>query len=219
MPCHNEESTVGICVDEAALMMSGNGIAGEIIVVDNASTDASAEEARRHGAVVVEEYRIGYGLAIRAGLAEASGDIIIMGDCDTTYDFTEAFHIYEMLSGGAYDMVIPYRSFKKAQKGAIPLSHAVGAGILSFVARRRFDSGVRDFHCGLRGLTREALDRIKLHTEGMEFASEMIAEAEKTGLRIGQFPIRLRKCIYPRRSKLRAVRDGIRHLLYIFKAG
>lgn len=218
MPCRNEESTVGICVDEAALMMSENNITGEIIVVDNGSTDASAKAAESHGAKVISEDRIGYGLAIRTGLNEASGDIIIIGDCDTTYDFADALNIYKMLSDGEYDMVIPYRLTDSSQKGAIPLSHAIGAGFLSFAARHRFNSDVKDFHCGLRGLTRNALGRIKLHTEGMEFASEMIAEAERNNLRIGQFPIILRKCVYPRKSKLRAIRDGLRHLLYIFSA-
>lgn len=217
MPCQNEEQTVGICIDDAIRMMAGNGISGQVIVVDNGSSDASAAVAARHGATVISEDRPGYGLAIRAGLAAATGDIIIIGDCDTTYDFVEAYTIYEMLSGGEYDMVIPYRSRDKMQKGAMSLSHIIGAGFLSYIARLRFGSDVRDFHCGLRGLTKAALGKIKLHTQGMEFASEMIAEAKRCDLRIGQFPITLRKCTYPRSSKLRTVRDGMRHLLYIIK--
>ena len=103
------------------------------------------------------------------------------------------------------------------QKGAMSLSHIIGAGLLSYIARLRFSCDVRDFHCGLRGITRDALKKIELHTGGMEFASEMIAEAAASGLRIGQIGITLRRCGYPRRSKLNAARDGMRHLLYIMR--
>ena len=214
MPCRNEALTVGICVDEAREMMEEHGIDGEIIVVDNASSDASADVARKHGARVVTENETGYGLAIRRGLSEAKSDILIIGDCDTTYDFSEAYGIYEMLAGG-YDMVIPDRLAGKMEKGAMSMSHVIGVKILSYVGRRRFHTDVRDFHCGLRGLTREALEKTELHTDGMEFASEMIAEGARRKLAIGQMPVTLRNCAHPRESKLRTVRDGLRHLRYM----
>ncbi|MCR5687336.1 MAG: glycosyltransferase family 2 protein [Lachnospiraceae bacterium] len=215
MPCRDEESTVGICIDEAARMMAGHGIEGEIIVADNASGDASAEVAQAHGAKIVYEQRCGYGYAIRRALSEASGDIILIGDCDTTYDFSEGFAIYEMLAYGGYDMVIADRFAGTIERGAMPLSHVLGVKVLSYFGRIRFRTDVKDFHCGLRGLTKEALAKIRLRTGGMEFATEMIAEASAGGLRIGQTAVTLRKCSYPRKSKLNAVRDGARHLHYI----
>ncbi|MCR5590606.1 MAG: glycosyltransferase family 2 protein [Lachnospiraceae bacterium] len=217
MPCRNEAATVGICVDEAARMMAEHDLNGEIIVIDNASSDSSAKEAESHGAKVIREDRTGYGYAIRRGLSEASGDVIIIGDCDTTYDFAESYRIYEMLAGGGYDMVVPDRFAGKMEKGAMQLSHVLGVKFLSYIGRKKFDTDVRDFHCGLRGITRDALKKIELHTGGMEFASEMIAEAAASGLRIGQIGITLRRCGYPRRSKLNAARDGMRHLLYILR--
>ncbi len=216
MPCKNEENTVGICVDEAMRMLAEHGLDGEVIVVDNGSTDASAKRASEHGARVVSEERPGYGSAIRKGLSEAAGDLIVIGDCDTTYDFMEAYEICAMLSDG-YDMVIPDRFAGGIEKGAMPFSHRVGVKVLSFLGRCRFHTDVRDFHCGLRGLTREAADKIKLHTDGMEFATEMIAEGARCGLQIGQMPVTLGTCKGLRSSKLRTLRDGFRHLAYIFK--
>lgn len=93
----------------------------------------------------------------------------------------------------------------------------MGVRFLSFCARRRFDTEIYDFHCGLRGLTRAAAEKLPLRTAGMEFATEMIAEAAKQGLRILQIPVRLRCCRYGRESKLRTIRDGLRHLGYIMK--
>ena len=109
----------------------------------------------------------------------------------------------------------PYRSRDKMQKGAMSLSHIIGAGFLSYIARLRFSCDVRDFHCGLRGLTGDAARRLSFQTGGMEFATEMIALAAAAGLRIGQCPTPLHPCDLPRRSKLRPVPDGFRHLRYI----
>ena len=103
------------------------------------------------------------------------------------------------------------------EAGAMPLSHRVGVKALSALGRWRYRSSVRDFHCGLRGITRSAAGKLPFQTEGMEFATEMIALAEVNGLRIGQAPVRLRRCTVRRKSKLRTLPDGFRHLTYILK--
>ena len=219
MPCRNEEHTVGICIDEARAFLRDRGIRGEILVVDNHSSDRSAETALEHGAGVERVDDIGYGHALRYGLLKAKGAVIIMGDCDTTYDFTEAGGIYDMLVSGSFDVVIGDRFAGGIEKGAMPLLHKIGVRVLSWLGRRRFRTDVKDFHCGLRGLTREAYEKLSLHTSGMEFATELIAEAAKSGLKTGQIPVKLRRCRQERRSKLRTIRDGMRHLLYIGSAG
>ena len=215
MPCLNEESTVGCCVDEALEFIGKCGINGEVLVVDNDSADMSATVAKEHGARVIREGRLGYGSAIRAGLAASRGKVLIIGDCDTTYDFLHLEQIYKPLADEICDMVIGNRYAGGIDRGAMPLSHRFGVRFLSFCGRIRFHTDVYDFHCGLRGMTRKAVETITFHTDGMEFATEMIAEAAEKHMRVKQVPVSLKKCECKRKSKLRTVRDGFRHLRYI----
>lgn len=216
MPCLNEAGTVGICVDWAKEFMTSNGINGEVIVVDNGSADASAEEAMAHGARVIEEKRRGYGRAIRTGIDESLGRIIIIGDADTTYDFLHLDKMYGLLADGSYDVVIGNRFAGGIEKGAMPWTHNFGVKFLSFCGRKRYNVNVYDFHCGLRGISGAAARHLDLRTDGMEFATEMIGRAAADKLRIGEVPVTLARCEYERSSKLNAIRDGIRHFKYIF---
>lgn len=217
LPCLNEEATVGACVDEAFGIIRRAGLDGEVIVVDNGSTDASAAIADEHGAKVVTEPRRGYGRAIRTGFRENRGRVVVMVDSDTTYDLGSVPGMYKLLAGGKYDMIMGDRFAGGIERGAIPLSHKIGAKGLSFIARLRFRTKVRDFHCGLRAFRRDALEQMKLRTTGMEFATETVAEAVRRNLRIGQVAVRLRRSKAPRSSKLNTIRDGLRHLRYIMR--
>ena len=98
MPCRNEEATIGFCVDEARAFMDKYEINGEVLVADNASSDASAEIAKKHGARVITEEKRGYGNAIRAGIANSRGRVLIIGDGDTTYDFLHLEEMYRLLA-------------------------------------------------------------------------------------------------------------------------
>ena len=215
MPCRNEENAVGVCVDDARAWLDQSGYTGEILVVDNGSTDHSARVARQHGARVIPESRPGYGFALRRGITGSRGKIILMGDSDTTYDFLHLDSFCAPLLKGKYDMMIGDRFAGGIEKGAMSRSHIWGVRMLSFLARKRFHTDVRDFHCGLRGLTADAAKRLPFRSGGMEFATEMIALAARNGLHIGQTPTPLRRCCQKRRSKLRTLPDGFRHLRYI----
>ena len=215
MPCLNEESTVGICIKKARQFITNSNIIGEVIVVDNGSEDSSKSVALECGARVIEEPERGYGRAIRTGIDNSSGRILIIGDADTTYDFLHLEEIFQPLSDNSYDMVIGNRYEGGMERGAMPLTHRWGVCLLSFLGRRRYHVDVFDFHCGLRGISAQAVKKLDFRTDGMEFATEMIAEAARRKLRIKQVPVALRKCDYKRKSKLRTVRDGIRHLRYM----
>lgn len=218
MPCLNEEQSVGYCVDEAKTFLDRCALDGEIIVVDNASTDNSAEAALKHGAVVVYEQSKGYGSAIKAGIRQSRGNVIIIGDCDTSYNFDRIGLMYAVLASGKCDVVIGNRYDGGFEKGSIQLSHVIGGRILSWCAGKRFQCDIYDFHCGLRGITRTSAQILDFQTDGMEFATEMIAAAKKACLDIGEVPVKLRRCRYKRKSKLRMVKDGMRHLRYIVRA-
>ena len=216
LPCRNEEAAVGQCIGEAKAFLERTGLRGEIIVVDNGSTDGSAKAARACGARIIEEARPGYGQALRAGFAAAEGRVILLGDCDTTYDLNNMEALYEPLADGKCDMMIGDRFAGLMEKDAMPLLHRLGVPFLSLCGRLRWGVRVHDFHCGIRGITREAASRCTWTCPGMEFATEMIAEATHKGLRIGQVEVPLRKCVDEKRvPKLRKVRDGWRHLKFI----
>ena len=217
MPCLNEIKTVGECVDVAYKYIKDHNLNGEVIVVDNGSTDGSGAEAKAHGAIVVTEARKGYGSAIRKGLKYSAGAVVVIGDCDTTYDFSDLDGFYYGIVEDGCDMVIGNRFALGMEKGAMPITHNLGVKFLSWAGRLAFKTDVYDFHSGLRSISREALKKVKYGTIGMEFATEMIAEAARHGFKIHQVPIRLKACKYERRSKLNAVRDGIRHLTYIIR--
>ena len=215
MPCLNEADAVAACVREAQGYLQRGGLTGEVLVVDNGSTDGSAQIARECGARVVREERRGYGRALRTGLSTAEGRLIVLGDCDTTYDFSALDELVGLLASGTCDLVVGDRFAGGVERGAMPLSHHVGVKALSALARWRYRCDVRDFHCGLRGITKNAADRLPFTADGMEFATEMIAVAAARGLRMGQVPVKLRCCAARRQSKLRTVPDGFRHLRYI----
>ena len=217
MPCLNEAYTVGICAQEAFAFLGKHHILGEVLVVDNDSEDDSAAAAEKVGAKVLRQPKRGYGSAIRTGIENSQGSVIIIGDCDTTYDFLHLDEMYRMLSTGEWDMVIGNRFAGGIEPGSMPWSHKWGVRFLSWVGRTTLHTDIYDFHCGLRGLTRSAAEMLEFHTDGMEFATEMIAQTVRTGLSVSQTPVVLRKCSYKRKSKLRTIRDGLRHLLYMLQ--
>ena len=170
IPCLNEAENIAECVTRARDALAEAGVAGEVLVVDNASTDGSGDIASRAGAEVVLESRRGYGSAYRAGFAVARGDYIVMADADLTYDFHDIPRFLSELDAGA-DLVMGNR-MENIHPGAMPWHHRyVGNPVLTGVLNLFFRTGVRDAHCGMRGIRRSALSTLDLRTTGMEFAS------------------------------------------------
>jgi glycosyltransferase involved in cell wall biosynthesis len=212
IPCLNEAESIARCVMAALGAIERAAIAGEVIVVDNGSTDASYELAESAGARVVHEPRRGYGSAYLAGFAAARGEYIVMADADLTYDFQEIPRFLAELQDGA-DMVIGNR-MGNIQPGAMPWHHRyIGNPMLSGLLNLLFHAGVGDAHCGMRALRADRLEQLELRTTGMEFASEMVVRASKAGLRVGELAIEY----HPREgeSKLSSFRDGWRHLRFL----
>ena len=215
MPCLNEEGNIAFCIDQAQFYLASRGLSGEVLIVDNNSTDRSASIATAHGARVISEPVAGYGRALRTGLAAAKGDVIIFGDCDSTYDFSNLDPLYRPLAAGEVDFITGDRFVGQMEAGAMSWSHKLGVPFLSFCGRVKFGVSIHDWHCGIRGITKAAAGRCTWRTTGMEFATEMIAEAARKGLRIGEVSVPLKKAQGEREEKLRTVRDGLRHLWFI----
>ena len=213
MPCLNEQESVGICVKKALEGLAASGRSGEVIVCDNGSSDNSVEVAKAAGASVVQEASRGYGNAYMTGFRAARGRIIVMGDSDDSYDFTELSALVDKLGEG-YDYVLGSRFGGEIREGAMTWSHRyIGNPILTGVLNRFFGLKSSDAHSGMRAFTREALDRMDLSCEGMEFASEIVVKAARADLRVAEVPI----VYHPRigESKLNTLKDGWRHLRFL----
>jgi glycosyltransferase involved in cell wall biosynthesis len=211
IPCLDEAETIAECVASARAVLEESGLSGEVIVVDNGSTDRSGELAREAGAQVVDEPRRGYGSAYLAGLAAAGGDYIVMVDADLTYDFREIPRFVRELEDGA-ELVVGNR-FGGVQPGAMSWLSRVGNPLLSGFLNVLYRTNIHDAHCGMRAVKRGVLPALNLRTVGMEFASEMVIRATREGLDVREVPIEL----HPRvgTSKLSPFRDGWRHLRVI----
>ncbi len=215
MPCLNEARTVGRCVQAARGFLDQAGINGEVLVADNGSTDGSIEAATQAGARVIHASARGYGAALLAGIQAARGRFVIMGDADDSYDFAHLGPYVDRLRAGA-ELVMGNRFQGGIAEGAMPLLHRyLGNPVLSFLGRLFFRVPIGDFHCGLRGFSRDALLKLGLVSPGMEFASEMVAKAALAGLRIEEVPTTLRPDGRGRPPHLRTWRDGWRHLRFL----
>ena len=213
IPCLDEAATVATVVEKARAGIAAAGLTGEVIVVDNGSTDASAERAAAAGADVVREPRRGYGSAYLAGLERARGRYVVLADADDTYDLTRLGELLAPLRDGAA-LVLGSRFRGRILPGAMPWSHRfIGNPVLTAMLNMLFRVRVSDAHCGLRAVRREAIPTLALSATGMEFASEMVLKAAKRGLRIEEVPI----VYHPRagESKLNSVRDAWRHIRFM----
>lgn len=215
MPCLNEAQTLALCINKANAFLATSKILGEILISDNGSTDGSQQIAMSLGARVVNVPVRGYGAALSAGIAASRGRYIIMGDSDDSYDFSSLSLFVDKLRGGA-QLVLGNRFKGGIAPGAMPTLHRyLGNPVLSFLGRLFFRVPVGDFHCGLRGFSRTAILELGLVTQGMEFASEMIAKGAIAGLRIEEVPTTLRPDGRGRPPHLNTWRDGWRHLRFL----
>ena len=215
MPCLNEAETLETCITKARSFLDRSGIAGEIVVGDNGSTDGSIAIARRCGARVINIPITGYGAALYGAIVASRGKYCVMGDSDDSYDFSSLDAFVRALRAGA-DLVMGNRFLGGIQPGAMPWKNRyIGNPVLSGVGQFLFRAPTRDFHCGLRAFSRDAFLRMDLRTTGMEFASEMVIKATLMGMRVVEVPTTLSRDGRSRPPHLRPYRDGWRHLRFM----
>ena len=215
IPCLNEAETIATVVRKALGYLDRAGITGEVLISDNGSTDGSIELAESLGARVVRAPVRGYGGALNHGIGEALGRYVIMGDADDSYDFSDLTAFVTELRKGR-QLVMGNRFKGGIAPDAMPFLHRyLGNPVLSAIGRLFFKIPVGDFHCGLRGFDREAVERLGLRTTGMEFASEMVVFASLHGLSIAEVPTGLAKDGRSRPPHLNTWRDGWRHLRFL----
>ncbi|MBL8062521.1 MAG: glycosyltransferase family 2 protein [Anaerolineales bacterium] len=215
LPCLNEELTVGTCVKKAMGFLKSYNIRGEVLVADNGSTDRSIEIAESEGARVVHIKEKGYGSALRGGFEAAYGKYLIMADSDDSYDLINLWPFLEKMREG-YDLVMGNRFKGGIKAGAMPWHHRyIGNPILSFIGKLFFKTPANDFHCGLRGFSKDAIQKMDLQTTGMELASEIVIKSSILGMKVCEVPTTLSPDGRDRPPHLRSFRDGWRHLRFL----
>jgi glycosyltransferase involved in cell wall biosynthesis len=215
MPCLDEHETIVACIDMAQAFIARTGVAAEIVVADNGSTDGSIALAEAKGARVVAVTERGYGAALIGGIAAARGRYVVIGDADQSYDFSRLDAFLAALRAG-HDLVMGNRFRGGIAPGAMPFLHRyIGNPVLSLVGRLFFHVGIGDFHCGLRGFDRRRILDLGLFTRGMEFASEMVVAAALRSYSIVEVPTTLARDGRSHASHLRTWRDGWRHLRFL----
>jgi Glycosyl transferase family 2 len=214
MPCLNEAETLATCIAKAQAAFRVAGIAGEVVIADNGSTDGSQDIAISLGARVADIAAKGYGNALMGGIAAARGRYVVMGDSDDSYDFGHIPRFLEQLRAGN-DLVMGNRFRGGIKPNAMPPSHRYfGNPALTRLGRLFFGSPCGDFYCGLRGFSKAAYEKLDLRTTGMEFATEMVVKSTLMGLKIAEVPTTLSLDGRSRPPHLRTWRDGWRTLRF-----
>lgn len=215
LPCLDEESSVGLCVQEALNSLEAGNLMGEVIVVDNGSTDDSRQIAAEAGARVIEEPQPGYGSALLAGFDAAQHEIVVMADSDYTYDLGKISDLVAPIINDRADLVVGSR-LDAANRQTMPFLHRfIGTPVLTFLTARACGRRVvTDSQSGFRAFRRGSLTAMKLSSPGMELASEMLINSARAGLRIQEIETGYRPRIG--QSKLSTWSDGWRHITLIF---
>lgn len=215
IPCLNEANSVSFCIDKARRAFESSGLRGEVVVADNGSTDGSIRISEEHGARVVSVPQRGYGAALRAGIAAARGEFIVMGDADDSYDFSAVPQFVAKWREG-YEVVMGNRFAGGVQPGAMPWHHKyIGNPGLTALLNLFFRTGMGDTYCGLRGFSKAIYEQMDLRCTGMEFALEFVIKAAQLRARITEIPITLWPDKRGRPPHLRSLRDGWRSVRFM----
>jgi hypothetical protein len=192
VPSLNEEITVGEFVDWCKQGLESAGVRGQILIVDS-STDKTPEIVLAHGGEVLRTPKRGLGRAYIDASSYIRGQWIIMGDADLTYDFRELSPFVEAFRKGA-EFVMGSRFRGSIERGAMPGLHRYfGTPLTTWILNRIYGSRYSDIHCGMRGLTRSALERIDLKSQSWEYASEMVLKAARLKLVTAEVPVKFYK--------------------------
>ncbi len=199
VPALNEARTIGAFVAWCREGLAKAGARGEILIVDS-STDDTAALALAAGARVLRAPRRGLGRAYIDGLPYVRGTYVIMGDCDCTYDFRELTPFVDELRRGA-EFVMGSRFAGTIEPGAMPPLHRyLGTPVTTWILNVIFSSRFSDIHCGMRGITRDALQRMGLRSQSWEYASEMVLKSVHMRLRTAEVPIHFLQDVEGRQS-------------------
>jgi glycosyltransferase involved in cell wall biosynthesis len=192
VPALNEAITVGEFVDWCHEGLRRAGVTGQVLIVDS-STDETPTIVLAHGGEVLRVPKRGLGRAYIDAIPYLRGKWVVMGDADLTYDFRELAPFVARFREGA-EFVMGSRFRGSIEKGSMPVLHQYfGTPLTTGILNLIYHSKYSDIHCGMRGLTREALDKIDLKSQSWEYASEMVLKAARHQLRFAEVPVKFYK--------------------------
>lgn len=188
IPALDEQLTITEFVEWCHEGLAKAGVVGEILIVDS-SADRTTELALAAGARVLRVPKRGLGRAYIDALPYIRGRWVLMGDCDCTYDFRRLDVFVDGFREG-HEFVMGSRWKGSIEEGAMPWLHQhLGTPVTTFILNRLYGSKFSDIHCGMRGITRDALERMDLHSQSWEYASEMVLKSVHMELRTTEVPV------------------------------
>jgi glycosyltransferase involved in cell wall biosynthesis len=209
IPCLNEEKGI------VRVLSRMPAFVDEVIVVDNDSTDRTAEMAQTHGARVIHERVRGYGRAYKTGLLQAKGDVIVTLDGDHSYPVDAISYLLEVFLHSGVRFLSASR-FPLKNREAMSFKHWVGNKLLSLALSVLYFRWIRDSQSGMWVFERECLKEMKLVSDGMAFSEEIKIEAIRNR-RIGFKEIYVDYSNRTGEIKLKPWRDGFRNLLFLLQ--
>ena len=188
VPALNEEITIGEFVDWCKEGLAKANVRGEILIIDS-SSDRTPSIALAHGARVVRSPKRGLGRAYIDAMPFIRGSLIIMGDCDLTYDFRKVDDFVAAYRKGA-EFIMGSRFLGSIEPDAMPKLHRYfGTPLTTWIMNSIYHTHFTDIHCGMRGLTKTAFERIDLRSQSWEYASEMVLKASRLELSTVEVPV------------------------------
>ena len=212
LPCFNEQAGL------AAMLPRVPDVVDTVLVVDNASTDRSADIAAQHGARVVRESRRGYGAAYRAGFAAADTDIIVTMDADDTYPLHAVPEMVSRLVDDGLDFVTVRRMHVNWERSAELITKFIGKKIIDFTASLLFARMIYDTQSGMWIFRREILEHIRLTSLGMAMSEEIKLEAfARKQIKARELPVKYQYRKRLGRVKLKMFQDGFLNWIFLFR--
>ncbi len=209
VPCHNEEQTIARVVEDFQTQLPG----AQIVVVDNASTDATTQVAKDSGASVISEPRPGKGRAVRRLLSDVEADCYVLVDGDSTYDASSAPTMVRLVLVDGIDMVVGRRVKDELATGAYRRGHQLGNAVLTWIFVRLFNlREITDTLSGYRVMSRRFVKSFPVASTGFEIEAELNAHAATMEVPIAEVPTRYTERPVGSESKLSTYKDGIRIL-------
>lgn len=212
IPAHNEEKGIGSVIDGVRAVLDSNKFSYEIIVVNDGSTDNTANIALGKGVCLINhEFNHGYGASIKAGVNQSKGSIIVITDADGTYPVSVIPDILKDIKN--YDMVVGARTGKDVN---IPLIRRPAKWVLAQLANYLSDSKIVDLNSGLRAMKKDVFLRFnKILPDGFSLTTTVTLAMLTNGYQVKYIPINYGRRIG--KSKIRPIRDTLNFLLLIIR--
>ncbi|MGZ4387746.1 MAG: glycosyltransferase family 2 protein [Gaiellaceae bacterium] len=205
VPAFNEAATIGEVLERVAAL----GLDAQVIVVDDGSTDATAEIAESHGAHVIRQPNRGKGAAIRAAIPQVDGEIVVIQDADMEYDPAEVPGLIEPIERGAADVVYGSRLSGGKPQRAYLFWHMVGNRFLSLLTGVLYNTTLTDMETGYKAFRVEVLRSLELRQDDFAIEPEITAKICKRKLRVYELPISYYGRTYAEGKKI-TWRDGFK---------